>query len=180
MSNASNERDAPYATTLNKVDEPKKAGMVSPLKTDLELGPRVFLRRVVDTLDLFRGTAERLFTVDVFSSFQGSDGVLGVKVNRGSEEHSVHVATLQKVGEIETTFGVRSLAVDPVRRLLLCASLVNNRLDVIDLRSERTLARHTLGPGLRRIWLDVEDGTAFVSSRYGLFRVRYTDRLPSP
>ena len=87
--------------------------------------------------------------------------------------------TLERAGDLKTVFGVRGLALDPKRNLLLCASLATNELDVIDLETERSLARYTLGPWLREIRIDVEAGVAYVSSRYGLFKVRYTDRLPS-
>lgn len=46
-------------------------------------------------------------------------------------------ATLKPRGTISTQFGVRSMAVDPVRDLLVTASLVSRRVDVIDLRTSQ-------------------------------------------
>jgi hypothetical protein len=81
--------------------------------------------------------------------------------------------TLEPKGEFKAPFGVRTLAVDDRRNLLLSGSLVNNRLAVIDLESGRWLATFRLGPWLRAIALDTDDGIAYVSSRYGVYRVEY-------
>ena len=54
--------------------------------------------------------------------------------------------TLRRVPDLRTTFGVRSLALQASRGLLLCVSLVTNRLDAIDIESGRTLARYQVGP----------------------------------
>ena len=87
--------------------------------------------------------------------------------------------TLERKGDLKTSFGVRGLALDPERNLLLSASIATNHLDVIDLTTDRVVARYWVGPWLRRISLDTEAGIAYVSSKYGLFKVDYTDRLPA-
>lgn len=86
--------------------------------------------------------------------------------------------TLEPLGAMLAPFGVRTLAVDPMRDLVLCGSLVTNRLEAIDLATERRLAEFYLGPWLRTITLDVPSGVAYVSSKGGLFEVRYAERLP--
>ena len=85
--------------------------------------------------------------------------------------------TLEPLGRIDAQFGVRSLAIDPGRRWLVCGSLVDNSLWVIDLETGRRLARYHVGPWLREIVLDPESATAYVSSHSGLFRVRYAERV---
>ena len=66
--------------------------------------------------------------------------------------------TLQLKGSIGTVFGVRTLAVDPVRNLLLAGSLVSNMLDVIDLETRARVAKYYVGPWLRTIALDSAAG----------------------
>lgn len=87
--------------------------------------------------------------------------------------------SLHQTGMIKTVFGVRALAVDPVRNLLLCGSLVNNLMEVIDLETQRSVAKYHVCPWLRDITVNSKAGVAYVSSRYGLFSVQYTSRIPS-
>src|SRR5215471_11451148 len=88
--------------------------------------------------------------------------------------------SLELNGSIATVFGVRTLAVDPERNLLLTASLATNMLDVIDLKTYRPLANYYVAPWLHDICLDTKNGVAYVSSTEGLFRVQYTSRLGRP
>jgi hypothetical protein len=85
--------------------------------------------------------------------------------------------SLQFQGTIETVFGVRTLAVDPERHLLLTASLATNMVDVIDLDTYQQLAKYYVAPWLRSICVDTKAGVAYVSSTEGLFSVNYTARL---
>ncbi len=85
--------------------------------------------------------------------------------------------SLQLKGAIDTVFGVRTLAVDPERDLLLTASLATNMVDVIDLRTYKRLAKYYVAPWLRSFALDTEAGVAYVSSTEGLFSVDYAARL---
>ena len=80
---------------------------------------------------------------------------------------------------ISTVFGVRTLAVDPKRNLLVSASLATNMLDVIDLSTRKRGATYYVGPWLRSISLDTGSGMAYVSSTEGLFAVDSLARLPS-
>jgi hypothetical protein len=82
--------------------------------------------------------------------------------------------TLELKGSIQTVVGVRTLAVDPVRNLLLTGSLISNMLEVIDLETKVRVAKYYVGPWLRTIVLDTARGVAYVSSVEGLFRVDYT------
>jgi hypothetical protein len=86
--------------------------------------------------------------------------------------------TLEFKGTIPTVFGVRNVAVDPTRNLLLTVSGFNNKLDVIDLQSRKRLAQYYIAPWLRSIALDAKTGVAYVSSVGGLYRVNYIARLP--
>ena len=85
--------------------------------------------------------------------------------------------SLQVKGTIDTVFGVRTLAIDPERRLLLTASLATNMVDVIDLGTYQRLAKYYVAPWLRSISPDTKSGVAYVSSTEGLFSVNYTARL---
>jgi DNA-binding beta-propeller fold protein YncE len=88
--------------------------------------------------------------------------------------------SLEFKGSIHTVFGVRTIAVDPERNLLLAASLATNMLDVIDLKTYERAAEYYISPWLRDICLDTKGGMAYVSSTEGLFRVHYTERLRRP
>lgn len=83
--------------------------------------------------------------------------------------------TLEHKGVIKCLFGTRSIAVDPIRNLLLCGSLVTHRLEVIDLATRQPIAEYYIGPWLRTITLDSEAGLAYISTHEGLFLVRYID-----
>ena len=88
--------------------------------------------------------------------------------------------TLEFKGRIGTVFGVRALAVDASRNLLLAGSGLTSMVDVIDLRTRRRVAKHYVGPWLRAIAVDQGAGIAYVSSARGLFRVDYGRGRPSP
>jgi hypothetical protein len=81
--------------------------------------------------------------------------------------------TLAPRGAIRCMFGVRAIAVDDARGLLLCGSLAAGLVAVVDLRQERELARYYLGPWLRTITLDPREPVAYVTSRGALYRLRY-------
>jgi hypothetical protein len=83
--------------------------------------------------------------------------------------------TLEARSPYATIFGARGLAVDMTRDLLLVSSFVTNHLDVIDLKTGRSLRRYRLGPWLRDVHILGEGGVALVASRYGVYRVRYLD-----
>jgi len=85
--------------------------------------------------------------------------------------------TLELKGAIDTVFGVRTLAVDRERNLLLTASLATNMVDVVDLGTYKRLAQYYVAPWLRAICPDTKAGAAYVSSTEGLFWVNYTARL---
>jgi hypothetical protein len=89
-----------------------------------------------------------------------------------SKIHRLDADTLALKGNIKSSFGVRTMAVDTKRNLLLTVSLVTNILDVIDLNTYQSLKRYYLAPWLRSIVLD-GNGTAYVSGYTGLFRVNY-------
>ena len=68
---------------------------------------------------------------------------------------------------------VRGIAIDPGRDLLLAASFLTNDLDVIDLKTGRSLRRYRLGPWMRTVLVPGNDGIAYVASRYGVYRLNY-------
>jgi hypothetical protein len=82
-------------------------------------------------------------------------------------------ATLQPKGHIDTVFGVRTLALDSQRELLLAGSFLTNKLEVIDMKTHRAVKRYHLGPWLRMIALDIPHGIAFVSSPLGIYELQY-------
>jgi len=81
--------------------------------------------------------------------------------------------TLEARNPYDTVYGARGLAVDSKRDLLLVSSFLNNRLDVIDLATGRSLRRYWLGPWLRDVLVVSDKGVAYVASRYGVYRVNY-------
>lgn len=83
--------------------------------------------------------------------------------------------TLGYMGSINTSFGDRTLTLDHKRNLLLVGNFINNRLTVIDLTSNKPVARYYLGPWLRTIAIDSEDGVAYVSTVRSLFKVKYAE-----
>jgi DNA-binding beta-propeller fold protein YncE len=85
--------------------------------------------------------------------------------------------TMQSKRPIATVFGARSLAIDHKRDVLLVTSLLSNELDVIDLDTRTSVATFRLGPWLRDVALDEQAGVAYVTSRHGLYKVRYAERL---
>jgi DNA-binding beta-propeller fold protein YncE len=86
--------------------------------------------------------------------------------------------SLEPRGMIDTTFGVRTLAVDSERNLVLAGSLATNVVDVIDLETHKRVAKYYVAPWLRSICLNTRTGKAYISSTEGLFVVDYTSRLP--
>lgn len=81
--------------------------------------------------------------------------------------------TLEFTGRIKTTLGDRTLTLDTQRNLLLVGNFMSGKLAVIDLASEKSIATYYLGPWIRTIALDVDNGIAYVSTVRGLFKVEY-------
>jgi len=105
----------------------------------------------------------------------GKELLVGVPLH--SEVLRLDAESLELRGSIPTVFGVRTLAVDSERNLLLTASLATNMLDVIDLKTYKRITKYYVAPWLHDICLDTKNGVAYVSSTEGLFRVRYSARL---
>ena len=81
--------------------------------------------------------------------------------------------TLEYKGKIKTSLGVRTLTIDSKRDLLLVGNFINNRIQVIDMSTYNRIASFYLGPWIRTISLDMEDGIAYVSTVRNLFKVSY-------
>jgi len=81
--------------------------------------------------------------------------------------------TLEPKGEIDSIFGVRVIAVDNLRNLLLCGSLATGKVAVVDLNSGHQKGSYYLGPWLRTIVLNEKNGTAYVSSNGALYEIQY-------
>ena len=81
--------------------------------------------------------------------------------------------TLESKGKIKTVFGVRTLAVDSLRNLILCGSLVTNMLEVTDLTTHKLISKYYVGPWIRTISLNTKAGVAYVSTNGELFKVQY-------
>jgi hypothetical protein len=85
--------------------------------------------------------------------------------------------TLEPRGSIEGVIGVRVLAVDTRRDLLISGSLATGGITVHDLKTGRRLSGFYLGPWLRSIRLLEEQGLAYVSSNGALYSVPYVGDL---
>jgi DNA-binding beta-propeller fold protein YncE len=84
--------------------------------------------------------------------------------------------TLDFKGKINTSFGDRTMAVDPDRNLLFMGNFINNRLTIIDYKTLRVIRSFYLGPWIRTIALDTENGVAYVSTVRHLFKVTYAEK----
>ena len=81
--------------------------------------------------------------------------------------------TLAAKGSFAAPFGVRAMAVDELRQLMLCASSTAGTITRIDLVSGRAIGRQYLGPWLRSIALRPSQGRAWVSSNGALYELDY-------
>jgi hypothetical protein len=85
--------------------------------------------------------------------------------------------TLTPKGSFAALFGVRAIALDEARQLLLCGNIATGHLIVLDLRTGARVSTRYLGPWLRTIELDVPNGTAYVSANGALYVLRYSTAL---
>ena len=85
--------------------------------------------------------------------------------------------TLTPKGSLHALFGVRAIALDEARQLLLCGNIATGHLIVLDLRTGARVSTRYLGPWLRTIELDVPNGTAYVSANGALYVLRYSTAL---
>lgn len=81
--------------------------------------------------------------------------------------------TLAYKGYFDATFGVRSIALDLRRNLLVCAGLATGKVVVIDLATGEQKASYYLGPWLRHVAIAEEQGVAYVSSYGALYELDY-------
>lgn len=81
--------------------------------------------------------------------------------------------TLALRGGIDAGFGVRSLAVDEVRGMLVSGSVATGMLRMIDLRTSEPRGSVYVGPWLRTIELDPARSVAYVSSKSAIYVVNY-------
>lgn len=81
--------------------------------------------------------------------------------------------TLEYLGSIKTSLGDRTMTHDIKRNLLLVGNFINNKLTVFDLNTFESVETFYLGPWIRTITLDAEQGIAYASTVRGLFKVRY-------
>lgn len=81
--------------------------------------------------------------------------------------------SLDYKGRIDTSLGDRTLTIDPQRNLLLVGNFINNHLQLIDLITYEPITSFYLGPWIRTIALDVEQGVAYVSTAGNIFKVNY-------
>lgn len=82
--------------------------------------------------------------------------------------------TLTPKGYFAALFGVRAIALDEERQLLLCGNIATGHLIVLDLTTGERVSTRYLGPWLRTIELDVPNGTAYVSANGALYSLRYS------
>jgi hypothetical protein len=84
-------------------------------------------------------------------------------------------SSLKPKGAINAMFGVRALAIDAERNLLICGSLATGEIEFMNVTSEKSLSRVYLGPWLRTIQVDSPRGIAYVSSNGALYEFKYGD-----
>jgi DNA-binding beta-propeller fold protein YncE len=74
---------------------------------------------------------------------------------------------------LDSTFGVRVLAVDSVKKLLFWGSLATGTIDIFDLTTHQRWAGFYLAPWLRTITIDPERSVAYVSAKGALYKLDY-------
>jgi hypothetical protein len=79
--------------------------------------------------------------------------------------------TLQPVGQIPLEVGLRNLAFDPVRRLVLISSYFRGNLFVYSPERGEVVGKIFLGPRLRWVQVDAESGQWYATSAAGGFAV---------
>ncbi len=137
-----------------------------------------FFRRVqgIAALDLvtrdiavFQSTDVRLERM-VFDPI--SDEVLAAMPTAG-EIARFDPRTLAPKGTFPVMFGVRVMAIDQVRGVMLTGSLATGQVALVNLADHQVQRTWYLGPWLRSIALDPARGAAFVSSQGTLYELRY-------
>jgi hypothetical protein len=86
--------------------------------------------------------------------------------------------TLRPRPPVETIFGVRVIAIDAPRDLMLVGSLSTGKVAAVSLADHRLLKTWYVGPWPRSIALDSARGRAFVSSNGALYRLDYAKVTP--
>lgn len=121
----------------------------------LEISSKTLIKDRMDRMVVWESANEVLLTVPLKATIYRLDA-----------------DTLAIKGTIKSSLGVRTLAVDAERNLLLALSLGTGVMDVIDLRTFEIVNTYYLSPWLRSVVLDGK-GTAYVSSFGRLFKVQY-------
>ena len=85
--------------------------------------------------------------------------------------------TLEKKGVYKVMNGVRAIAIDESRNVLMAGSLLTGTVALYDITSGKKLRTWYLGPWVRFISFDQGKGEAYVSSNGGLFKFNYVDHL---
>lgn len=85
--------------------------------------------------------------------------------------------TLKPKPPVKTIFGVRVMAIDAARDLMLVGSLSTGKVAAVRLADHRLLKTWYVGPWPRTITLDAARGRAFVSSNGALYRLDYARGL---
>jgi len=81
--------------------------------------------------------------------------------------------TLEPKGHFNSIFGVRVIAIDAERDVMLVASLASGEVAMMGL-SDRTIKKTWyVGPWLRSIAIAQDRGVAYISSKDGLYELRY-------
>jgi putative flippase GtrA/DNA-binding beta-propeller fold protein YncE len=81
--------------------------------------------------------------------------------------------SLTPKGSFRTLFGVRVLAIDDQRQVVLCGSLTTGKIAVVDLATGRELESYYLGPWLRSVVVVPSRSRAYVSSNGTLYELQY-------
>ncbi len=84
--------------------------------------------------------------------------------------------TLSPLAPLKAPFGVRVLALDEGRNLLLAGSLVTGKVTLIALPEGRAVRSWYVGPWLRSIVVNAGAGRAYISSNGALYELDYARR----
>lgn len=85
--------------------------------------------------------------------------------------------TLTPRGAFPVIFGVRVMAIDRARGVMLAGSLVTGQVAMVNLADRSVIHKWYLGPWLRSIVVDPRRGVAFVSSQKTLYELDYRSAI---
>lgn len=83
----------------------------------------------------------------------------------------IDIEKMQAAGHIDAGYGVRDIALDTRRGMLVCGNYFDGTVDVIDAKSGRRTHRYMAGPLVRGVAADIESGRIALSYTCGVYEI---------